>query len=171
MSVREILHDISHIIQFPFIVMYVIKKCDIPLFQNQWEVHDGKCGVCGDPWQGPREHEAGGKFANGIIVKQYEIGEMITVTVELTANHKGWFEFRICKNNNPGKRVTHECLDKNLLKLADGGTRFKVYGKVGYGVSEKFEIKLQLPQDLICTQCVLQWKYNAGKNLSRKNLL
>ncbi|XP_064601261.1 uncharacterized protein LOC135467415 [Liolophura sinensis] len=132
--------------------------------QNQWEVHGGKCGVCGDPWQGPREHEAGGKFANGIIVKQYEKGEIISVTVQLTANHKGWFEFRICKNNNPGKRITHECLDKNLLKLADGGTRFEVYGKVGYGVSEKFEIKLQLPQDLICTQCVLQWKYNAGNS-------
>merc|ERR1711955_52374 len=32
----------------------------------------GKCGICGDPWDGPREHEApGGRYANGNIVATY----------------------------------------------------------------------------------------------------
>ena len=29
------------------------------LFQNQWTVNGGKCGLCGDPYQGPRRHEEG----------------------------------------------------------------------------------------------------------------
>ena len=30
----------------------------------------GKCGICGDPYNGPKPHEApGGKYANGIIGK------------------------------------------------------------------------------------------------------
>ena len=29
-----------------------------------------KCGICGDPYNGPKPHEApGGKYANGIIGK------------------------------------------------------------------------------------------------------
>jgi hypothetical protein len=32
--------------------------------------------------------------------------------VQITANHKGWFEFRLCKNNDVTKRITHSCLNK-----------------------------------------------------------
>merc|ERR1712141_773125 len=42
-------------------------------FQNQMK-HGYKCGLCGDPYQGPRDHEAGGRYANGIIVKTYKKG-------------------------------------------------------------------------------------------------
>lgn len=32
-----------------------------------------KCGICGDPYDGPYEHEApGGQYANGNIVREYE---------------------------------------------------------------------------------------------------
>ena len=35
-----------------------------------------------------KEHEApGGKFANGVIVRDYRPGEVITVTSHITANH------------------------------------------------------------------------------------
>lgn len=60
-------------------------------FQRQWGVNGGKCGVCGDPWDGKRENEAGGKYANGIIARKYKPGETITVNVDLTANHLGKF--------------------------------------------------------------------------------
>ena len=77
----------------------------------------------------------------------------------LAANHKGWFEFRVCPNNNIHKEATHECLDRYLLPLADGsGTRLPVY----YG-QEFFNVKLRLPRGLTCEQCVIQWKYNTGK--------
>ena len=44
----------------------------------------GKCGICGDPYQGPRDHEAGGKYASGVIVKTYRQGAAIPVTVDIT---------------------------------------------------------------------------------------
>ena len=48
-----------------------------------------RCGICGDPWdESPREHEAGGKYANGIITRKYSPGQEVKVTVDLTANHK-----------------------------------------------------------------------------------
>ena len=35
-----------------------------------------------------QEHEApGGKFANGVIVRQYAPGDTVTVTSHITANH------------------------------------------------------------------------------------
>ena len=57
-------------------------------FQIQYGENGGRCGLCGDPYQGPREHEAGGKYANGIIVETYMQGGTIEVDVDITANHK-----------------------------------------------------------------------------------
>jgi hypothetical protein len=49
------------------------------IFQNQWGVNQGHCGVCGDPYQGPRENEAGGKYATGTIVHTYTENAQIIV--------------------------------------------------------------------------------------------
>lgn len=86
----------------------------------------GKCGICGDPYNQPqpRDHEAGGKYASGIITRQYTVGQLIDVDVEITANHKGWFEFRICPNNDVKKAATQTCFDKYLLKFANNATRY-----------------------------------------------
>ena len=51
---------------------------------------------------------------------------LVEITVSITAFHKGYFEFRLCKNNIPQKgddasiAVTQECLNQNLLQ-AEGG--------------------------------------------------
>jgi hypothetical protein len=67
--------------------------------------HDARCGICGDAWDAaPREHEApGGKFANGILVRSYRPGAEVAVTVLVSANHKGYFTFRLCRNNDVAK--------------------------------------------------------------------
>ena len=52
--------------------------------QVQWEQNGGKCGVCGDRYDGPRDHEIGGKYATGVVVAEYQPGDIIPVTVELT---------------------------------------------------------------------------------------
>ena len=41
--------------------------------QNQFEQQGGKCGVCGDPYQGPGEHAQGGKYATGKIARVYRL--------------------------------------------------------------------------------------------------
>ncbi|CAF0815885.1 unnamed protein product [Adineta steineri] len=89
--------------------------------ENQWTSQNGRCGLCGDPFQGPRDHEDGGIYATGIIGRTYESGEMINTTIDITANHFGYFEFRLCPLNmghsRRPRRLTQHCLDEYLLKI------------------------------------------------------
>ncbi len=94
------------------------------------------------------------------------------MTIELTANKMGWFEFRLCANNEPNKAIEQDCL--SLLELADPTENTTPNGKqkenekYRYYVSKKdmkmFVIKLKLPANVNCKNCVLQWKYHAGNN-------
>ena len=83
-------------------------------FAYQFEQADGNCGICGDAWlSDKKEHEApGGKFATGTIVRTYNAGQTIQATVEVTANHAGYFTFKLCANNNVNQDPTQECFDK-----------------------------------------------------------
>ena len=122
----------------------------------------GRCGVCGDKWgvDNP-ENEAGGTYAKGIIARTYRRGQSVRVRVEITAHHRGYFEFRLCPNNDFTRRVTHECLDRYVLPLTgSSGTRFDI----SHGTSGNYEVDVQLPSDVTCTQCVLQWKYHTGES-------
>ncbi|KAL3866013.1 hypothetical protein ACJMK2_043354 [Sinanodonta woodiana] len=130
-------------------------------FVVQYEKNNGKCGVCGDPYQGPRDNEAGGKYARGIIVRHYTTGQIIEVTVELTANHQGYFEFRICPHDDLTHPLTQECLNKTLLTIIGHGTRYYIQNDIR---QQFVHLLVQLPPDMTCTQCVLQWKYVAGNN-------
>ena len=83
----------------------------------QYYVNGGKCGICGDPWNGEREHEAGGKYAQGTIVKHYQVNQEIQVAVQITANHLGWMEFHLCPTNNSNIKATQDCLNKYPLRM------------------------------------------------------
>jgi hypothetical protein len=76
---------------------------------------------------------------------------------DITAPHGGWSEFRICPNNNIHKAVTQECLDRYLLATPSGETRY-----IHQREAANITISLVLPQGLLCSQCVLQWKWNTG---------
>ncbi|GFR79420.1 cell wall integrity and stress response component 4-like [Elysia marginata] len=121
-----------------------------------------RCGTCGDPWDGVRENEAGGRFATGQISRAYRQGAHINVTIQLTANHKGFFEFKLCPVNDASVKATQVCLDQHVLSLADGsGTRYGITTAMG---SRDMTVALVLPADVTCTQCVLQWRYHAGNS-------
>lgn len=74
----------------------------------------GKCGICGDPWlDSPKAHEApGGMYANGIITRTYNAGQDVQVDVQITANHKGYFEFKLCANNDFENDKDQSCFDE-----------------------------------------------------------
>ncbi|XP_062592172.1 uncharacterized protein LOC134253624 [Saccostrea cucullata] len=129
---------------------------------RQWGRNGGKCGICGDPWDGVRENEAGGRYAKGIISRRYKEGEIIEAQVKITASHLGYFEFRLCPNNDIHKPATQACLDQYILHQPNGSVRFMEQGR-----TQVYVIKLQLPRGLTCSQCVLQWKYNAGNSFGR----
>jgi hypothetical protein len=59
----------------------------------------------------------------GIIGKSYLEAEIINVTIDITANHNGYFEFRLCKNDEKMKKVAQNCFDKNLLIVTDNNEK------------------------------------------------
>ena len=83
-------------------------------FDYQFNVADGNCGICGDPWfADPREHEApNGKYATGTITAAYDQGQTIDVQIDITANHRGLFEFRLCPNKSIDTDPEQGCFDK-----------------------------------------------------------
>merc|ERR1712098_213104 len=75
----------------------------------------------------PRENEAGGRYGNGIITRNYKMNQVITIKVQIDSNHMGYFEFNLCANNDPKKIATPECFQKHLLQKADGsGARYTI---------------------------------------------
>ena len=62
----------------------------------------------------PRLHEIGGLYASGgFLGRRYSPGQVIEIEVELTANHFGYFELRLCPlSGDPFQAETQECFDK-----------------------------------------------------------
>ncbi|KAK4036923.1 hypothetical protein OUZ56_028967 [Daphnia magna] len=125
-------------------------------------VNKGRCGECGDEWSlpRPRPNDEGGRYGTGIKGKTYRQGSVIDISVNVSANHKGYFEFRLCPKNSASELVTQECLNTNLLKLADGTTRYYLLSSI----SQPFYPRVQLPVGLTCENCVLQWWYRTGNS-------
>ncbi|CAG9788924.1 unnamed protein product [Diatraea saccharalis] len=124
----------------------------------QWSINEGKCGICGDAFDlpEPRPHELGGVFGSGEIVGYYLPGEEITVTVELTTSHLGFWQFKLCPDPRDNDQ---KCFDRYPLQLENGDTVY--YPKKG---STKYTLNYRLPQGVVCDHCVLQWRYTAGNN-------
>ncbi|KAK3581704.1 hypothetical protein CHS0354_031103 [Potamilus streckersoni] len=133
-------------------------NCGGPL--HHWSKNGGKCGVCGDPWDAkPRNHEMGGKFARGLIPRSYISESVIDVVVELMIASGGYFEFRLCPNNDTSEPVTSECLSRHLLSVDDKDNYQYHDLKAGFNV-----LQIRLPKDITCTHCVLQWKYRTAEH-------
>ena len=47
----------------------------------------------------------------------YQPGQEVQVTIEVTANHKGYFEFKLCPNNNVNMDPEQDCFDKYVEKF------------------------------------------------------
>ncbi|CAF1402410.1 unnamed protein product [Rotaria sordida] len=131
---------------------------------HQWNVNDGKCSICGESYDKKvKLFEKGGAMYKGTVVKTYTQGQQIDVKVMLTANHKGYFEFRLCNlDASPSRDATQECLDRHQLIIAHtNSTKFRDVSKYG---SEIITVCVQLPPDVACRHCVFQWKYTAGNS-------
>ena len=60
------------------------------------------------------------KQAIDVQLKQKECND-----IELTTNHWGYFEVKLCPLNHHGKTATQECMDANPLPLADNPSENK----------------------------------------------
>ena len=60
----------------------------------------------------PRLHELGGPYASGeYIGRRYSPGQLIDIEIELTQNHFGYFELRLCPLNGLQTEI-QTCFDK-----------------------------------------------------------
>lgn len=85
----------------------------------------------------------------------------------MTANHRGYFEFKLCPNNSPKQVTSESCLNKYLLKRVKTKDADETFHETRFypGTENKvYEMRYSLPEGLTCSQCVLQWKYIAGNN-------
>lgn len=127
----------------------------------------GRCGICGDPWdEYPRAHEApGGIYATGIITKTYKQGSFIPVIIDITANHQGYFVFKLCANNDIFQDPKQACFDANPLWVGGGDPKFN---QTRYPINDYVTglrmVYVRLPMKITCDQCILQWSYVAGNN-------
>ncbi|XP_060071339.1 uncharacterized protein LOC132551242 [Ylistrum balloti] len=126
-------------------------------YENLWIKYSGMCGICGDPYQQhPRENEAGGTYATGTVSRHYKTGDVVTFSVDVTANHEGYFEFRLCPSDGV---VSQACLDRHPVPVIghpDGRYHLKAHEN---GI---IDMKVKLPAGLACDKCLLQWRYRTG---------
>ncbi|PVD36901.1 hypothetical protein C0Q70_03892 [Pomacea canaliculata] len=136
--------------------------------QRQHETNKGRCGVCGDAYDDvkPLFIPPSGTFATGIVGRCYLAGtRYLSATVQLTSSHLGYFDFRLCVNNDFQKPVTQDCLDKTVLQIEDpDGVRIGTQYNITNFRPITLELQVLLPPGIRCTQCVLQWRYVAGNN-------
>ena len=54
-----------------------------------------------------------------MIVREYQPGDAMNITVEVTANHMGYFTFRMCPVREQNQDPDQECFDRpeHLLKV------------------------------------------------------
>lgn len=105
----------------------------------------------------------------------YAPGQVMDITVVITAHHRGHFEFRMCdaaKLSDP-KTVTWACLDENVLKRVSVPgevspvdpkypERYYLEPECSPGYNKNVTMKYQVPSTLTCERCVMQWWWVTG---------
>lgn len=131
-------------------------------FSTMWNQNGGKCGLCGDNYadETPRMNELGGVYGDGEIVQIYPKGAVIEVKVMITANHLGHFEFNLCDLDEAAGNETEECYGQYPLLDAKGNREWYLRS----AATGEYLVQVQLPQNLTCEHCSLQWTYVAGNN-------
>ena len=75
----------------------------------------------------------------------------------------GWFELKLCPTNDKSVLETEKCMNKHPLYLIDDPNSTKFYIPPDSKKKDTFNYKVQLPPNVVCSQCVLQWTYRTGK--------
>lgn len=135
---------------------------------HQWRVNDGKCSICGEAWDKPNKlWEKGGANYLGKVLRQYKTGSVMDVHVEISANHLGHFEFRVCRVDGWEGDATQECLDQNVLYLANSTEENYKLNEADHTVN----LQIQLPDNFTCEHCVLYVDFEIFSNSLRETLI
>ena len=85
--------------------------------------------------------------------------QVIDIDIDLVANHKGFFAFNLCPQNNPIKTVEASCFEQYPLKMKNGDKYFYITTSL----PDRQSFQIQLPHGLECWHCIIQWTYVAGE--------
>ncbi|XP_015518735.1 uncharacterized protein LOC107223546 [Neodiprion lecontei] len=132
-------------------------------YAKQWSENSGQCGICGDDYalKQPRPNENTGTYGNGIIVATYEQGSWVNLTVMITANHRGYFNFNICPlEDGPEVIETEDCFEMYPLILDEGSYDYTL----ATSATGSYTATVKLPDSLVCEHCVLRWHWRTGNN-------
>lgn len=121
----------------------------------------GRCGICGDAADKPKEKEVGGRFFTGKIFRTYQEGATIPSVLDITADHGGWSEFKVCPANGDKQEVAQSCLDQHVLEIEGKGKRYEHPKPGAAAPARKVPLKLKLPKGLKCDRCVMQWTWHS----------
>jgi hypothetical protein len=137
----------------------------VSVVYGRGHAHPGRYGVCGDPWNAPRDHEAGGRFARGRIARTYTSGQTITLQLGFSANHMGRMMFKLCvlpdgiSVSRERALTTQSCFDKHVLVRQD----HRAYSFLKKNVDTML-VEYRLPKNVTCRHCVLQWSWDTGNS-------
>eukprot|EP00121_Abeoforma_whisleri_P000758 Awhi_evm1s671 len=139
-------------------------------------------GLCGNPADSDLVYQQPGP-----ISKTYQSGQIIDIQIQITAHHKGHFEFWLCDQ----AEVTFECLNKYHLVRAEDSThplspidsefpeRYYLEPSCAgdspnnfddenqanlIPKSQRITMKYKLPEGVTCDHCVLQWWWGSGNS-------
>ena len=100
--------------------------------------------------------------------KTYTRGQEIDVTIYITAEHSGFFEFKACPK---GRDSTQKCFDQYKLELVEDISEQPMPKDPNYPyrafftkveVNKDLKYILKLPEDLVGDEVLLQWVYWTG---------
>ncbi len=84
----------------------------------------------------------------------YNKAAMIEAKVQVSHNHGGFVQFRICNADGLNNDPEMQCFERNVLKFENGKSEMELAKGRRRGVYHIFNV--QLPLDLTCDHCVFQ---------------
>ncbi|MGZ8545898.1 MAG: lytic polysaccharide monooxygenase [Sulfuricurvum sp.] len=108
-------------------------------------------GVCGDYAFEEQKHAAGGIHDRGVR-KTYCSGQPIEVKVNITAYHKGSFDFQLC----PHYPETEDCFKTFHTH--------SIEGTASEGGQPSYSIRMSLPEGITCERCVFRWFWTTNNS-------
>jgi len=107
----------------------------------------------------------------------YKVGQTLYITVEITANHKGYYNFSLYVHPDTDGKDAKTTRDLVFYELEQVNPNMEhthcsyhiINPTYDYceqpGVAGSYYLEYKLPKDVECKRCVLQWHYMTGNSV------